>query len=126
MPPCAVCGEPATELHHWAPRAIFGKQEAERWPRSWLCAGHHEQWHIGMNAALDDGDDDVSGDDRGTVRAPLTHEERCPEVKRKEHGIKRRRVSTWRCTLRVGHDGPHHVPGQAPWEETHEGGSNGS
>jgi hypothetical protein len=117
-PECAVCGELAAELHHWAPRSMFGKDEAELWPRSWLCTTHHQQWHNVMRVAVPAPTlKAIIGDDGGTIRAPLTHEERCAAVKRKDHGIKRQRVSTWRCQLRVGHDGPHHVPGQAPWEE---------
>ena len=116
-PVCVVCGQPASELHHWAPRAVFGKDEAETWPRSWLCAGHHQQWHNAMRVALDNEKPwNGPGTGSGVIGAPLTHLERCPEVKRKEHGIKRQRISTWRCTLQVGHEGPHHVPGQAPWQ----------
>ena len=116
-PVCVVCGQPASELHHWAPRAVFGKAEAEAWPRSWLCAGHHQQWHNAMRVALDNEKPwNGPGTGSGVIGAPLTHLERCPEVKRKEHGIKRQRISTWRCTLQVGHEGPHHVPGQAPWQ----------
>jgi hypothetical protein len=43
-PPCEVCGAGGTELHHWAPRALFG-EECDAWPRSWLCRGCHLRWH---------------------------------------------------------------------------------
>jgi len=49
MPPfhtrCAVCGGRDVENHHWAPRAIFGKDEAERWPQDNLCKTCHDEWH---------------------------------------------------------------------------------
>jgi hypothetical protein len=41
---CAVCGEPGTELHHWAPRHLFS-DEADQWPTSYLCRKHHNTWH---------------------------------------------------------------------------------
>ena len=43
---CAVngCHQPATEEHHWAPRAIFGAV-AEAYPTAWLCQYHHQLWH---------------------------------------------------------------------------------
>lgn len=44
-PPCIRCGAFGTELHHFAPRAIFGKDEAELWPTAWLCTGCHDFWH---------------------------------------------------------------------------------
>lgn len=47
-PECEVkgCTSTNTELHHWAPRQIFGP-EAERWPSSYLCREqHHPQWHV--------------------------------------------------------------------------------
>lgn len=93
---------------------MFGTEEAELWPRSWLCDDHHQYWHNVMRVAPDL-DHPRTGNDGRTVRRPLRHEDRCRSVKRKEHGIKRVRVSTWRCQLQDGHDGPHHVPGQAPW-----------
>ncbi len=48
MPPiytrCAVCGARATERHHWAPTAIFGK-DSDKWPTDQLCKKHHAEWH---------------------------------------------------------------------------------
>ena len=41
--PCEVCGKVGTELHHWAPRAVF-KDEADNWPTGWLCPEHHKEW----------------------------------------------------------------------------------
>lgn len=40
---CAVCGETASERHHWAPRSIFPD-----WPYELtvlLCRTHHNEWH---------------------------------------------------------------------------------
>lgn len=48
-PPCERCGASGTELHHWAPRAVFN--DADEWPTSWLCTTHHAQWHAAMRAA---------------------------------------------------------------------------
>lgn len=48
IPDCAVCGQPAAEFHHWAPRAIFSD-----WPEAlgaYLCLEHHGQWHDRMRA----------------------------------------------------------------------------
>lgn len=44
-PPCQVCGAWGTELHHWAPRAIFGVCECDHWPTAWLCVPCHAEWH---------------------------------------------------------------------------------
>lgn len=43
--PCEVCGETyLTELHHWAPKHLFG-DAAWDWPTSRLCPQHHHEWH---------------------------------------------------------------------------------
>lgn len=45
--PCVVCGRTETELHHFAPRAVFDT-EADNWPTAWLCSGPdgcHARWH---------------------------------------------------------------------------------
>lgn len=42
---CRVCFERGAELHHWAPRAIFGKEESELWPQDYLCRACHTRWH---------------------------------------------------------------------------------
>lgn len=47
-PDCDVCGQPAHEFHHWAPRAIF-----PGWPVHLgvpLCKPHHDEWHQTMRA----------------------------------------------------------------------------
>jgi len=45
-PPCAVChSRTGTEEHHFAPRHIFGWEEAERWPKAYLCKACHDKWH---------------------------------------------------------------------------------
>jgi hypothetical protein len=51
---CAVrgCERRGAELHHFAPKHIFGAAEAERWPLVYLCLEHHGGWHRRMNAAM--------------------------------------------------------------------------
>jgi hypothetical protein len=45
--PCAVCGAPGTEYHHWAPRHLF--PDADSWPGDHLCHYHHiDVWHAIM------------------------------------------------------------------------------
>lgn len=41
---CEVCGKPGTEVHHFAPRHLFG-DECEKWPQSNLCKSCHDRWH---------------------------------------------------------------------------------
>jgi len=41
---CEVCEASDVELHHWAPREWF-QQEAEKWPKGYLCKGCHRYWH---------------------------------------------------------------------------------
>ena len=48
---CVKCGKSGAELHHWAPKAIFGKDEAEQWPTDYLCLECHTFWHDTINAA---------------------------------------------------------------------------
>lgn len=45
--PCCVtgCGRSDTELHHFAPRHLYGKEECERHPTAYYCKHHHEEWH---------------------------------------------------------------------------------
>jgi hypothetical protein len=50
-PPCVRCGGFGTELHHFAPRALFGQEEADLWPTAWLCSGCHDYWHRMMKGA---------------------------------------------------------------------------
>jgi hypothetical protein len=40
----ADCMEIGAEWHHWAPRCLFGN-DADNWPKSWLCPKHHAEWH---------------------------------------------------------------------------------
>ncbi len=48
--PCARCGgTDGTQMHHWAPWAIFA--DAEAWPQAALCQPCHSAWHAGMQAA---------------------------------------------------------------------------
>lgn len=44
-PRCARCGARGAEEHHWAPRAIFGKESADDWPKDFLCKSCHDEWH---------------------------------------------------------------------------------
>jgi hypothetical protein len=44
-PRCARCGARGAEEHHWAPRAIFGKESADDWPKDFLCKACHDEWH---------------------------------------------------------------------------------
>ncbi|MFA5376913.1 MAG: hypothetical protein WC455_14280 [Dehalococcoidia bacterium] len=41
---CEVCGRPGVEVHHWAPRHLFG-DECDSWPKSNLCKACHAKWH---------------------------------------------------------------------------------
>ncbi len=41
---CEVCGALGVQVHHWAPRHLFGT-EADVWPTSKLCVNHHTYWH---------------------------------------------------------------------------------
>jgi hypothetical protein len=41
---CAVCGTLGAEVHHWAPRHLFG-DEADDWPVALLCVKCHKRWH---------------------------------------------------------------------------------
>lgn len=41
---CAVCQSPYAELHHTAPRHLFG-DDCEAWPKYYLCPTHHAHWH---------------------------------------------------------------------------------
>jgi hypothetical protein len=48
-PRCERCGRRGAELHHWAPREIFGDEEAELWPKDFLCVTCHLDWHGKIN-----------------------------------------------------------------------------
>jgi hypothetical protein len=47
---CVKCGSHNAELHHWAPKAIFGKDQAEQWPTDYLCLACHQLWHDTINS----------------------------------------------------------------------------
>lgn len=47
---CVRCGKRESELHHWAPKEIFGKDEAETWPKDYLCVPCHILWHDTINS----------------------------------------------------------------------------
>lgn len=44
---CERCGEQTYNIHvhHWAPRHLFGWEEANKWPTSKLCQPCHTRWH---------------------------------------------------------------------------------
>ncbi len=48
---CVKCGDRKAELHHWAPKEIFGDVEAERWPKDYLCVPCHIAWHEKIKSA---------------------------------------------------------------------------
>jgi hypothetical protein len=48
---CAVCGKREAELHHWAPKALFGKDSGD-WPKDYLCKEHHNLWHLKVTPQL--------------------------------------------------------------------------
>jgi len=41
---CEKCGKEGAQQHHWAPTHLFGDQ-AESWPKSFLCPQCHQEWH---------------------------------------------------------------------------------
>lgn len=43
--PCARCGSLGAQIHHWAPKFLFGVDHAEDWPKDYLCDGCHREWH---------------------------------------------------------------------------------
>ena len=52
QPRCAKCGARGAEEHHWAPQAMFGKDEANRWPKDFLCKACHDEWHLKVTPQL--------------------------------------------------------------------------
>lgn len=52
---CARCGARNVEVHHWAPRALFGAEEAERWPKDHMCPTCHSEWHRVVTPGLVEG-----------------------------------------------------------------------
>lgn len=44
---CEACYREAAELqlHHWAPRHLFGDERADYWPTAMLCLPCHQRWH---------------------------------------------------------------------------------
>ena len=46
---CSKCGLRGAELHHWAPKELFGANEAENWPKDYLCVSCHQTWHKTIN-----------------------------------------------------------------------------
>ena len=58
---CVVCGARGAEMHHWAPRAIFGKDECEQWPKDFLCKSCHDLWHLKVTPSYDRPDTTSNG-----------------------------------------------------------------
>jgi len=49
---CIRCGgRDGVQNHHWAPRIIFGFEDAESWPQAPLCQSCHSEWHQKMGFA---------------------------------------------------------------------------
>ena len=46
---CARCHARGAEYHHWAPKKFFGSNEAENWPKDYLCVPCHLLWHKTIN-----------------------------------------------------------------------------
>jgi hypothetical protein len=47
-PPCARCGHPDTQLHHYFPQSLARKsgENPDDWPTEYLCSKHHfDVWH---------------------------------------------------------------------------------
>jgi hypothetical protein len=42
---CQRCGHLGVELHHTAPKEIFGKEDAASFPLVELCPACHTHWH---------------------------------------------------------------------------------
>lgn len=51
---CQVCGNRDAELHHWAPRHLFG-DECENWPKDYLCRDCHARWHTYVTPNMAEG-----------------------------------------------------------------------
>lgn len=51
---CEVCGADGAENHHWAPFHIFS-DEAEKWPKSYLCPTCHKKWHDMVTPGMSQG-----------------------------------------------------------------------
>lgn len=47
----AGCRNPGIEMHHIAPRSIWGA-DADNWPMFNLCVAHHGEWHRRTGVAL--------------------------------------------------------------------------
>lgn len=45
---CVVCGTRGADLHHWAPKEIFGEETFDKWPKDYLCRRCHVEWHNKM------------------------------------------------------------------------------
>ena len=40
------------EWHHYAPKEMFGDEDAEDWPQGYLCVDCHEYWHDRMGQPI--------------------------------------------------------------------------
>lgn len=52
---CEKCGAFGAELHHWAPKHLFGEVEADKWPQSYLCQPCHATWHNTVTPNMNEG-----------------------------------------------------------------------
>jgi hypothetical protein len=49
---CIRCGgRDGVQGHHWAPRSVFGFEDAQSWPQAPLCQSCHSEWHGKMGFA---------------------------------------------------------------------------
>lgn len=48
---CVRCGHRGAELHHWYPQSL-DQQEAEKWPKDYLCKNCHDEWHKAITPLL--------------------------------------------------------------------------
>jgi len=53
-PPCARCGHPDTQLHHYFPQALARKvgENPDDWPAEYLCSRHHDLWQSTVTPGL--------------------------------------------------------------------------
>ena len=57
---CIHCGTRGAQVHHWAPRAIFGS-DADLWPTDMLCQPCHDEWHARLTGKLTSKLDGLTG-----------------------------------------------------------------
>lgn len=52
--PCARCGHPDTQLHHYFPQAMARAvgENPDAWPTEYLCSKHHDLWQQTVTPGL--------------------------------------------------------------------------